>query len=101
MTAASALTLGANLTVTGAAGIIDSGTGAFDNLGTIIADPKATAATLTSGTFILNGTAWMNHGTIQAQNGGTILAEGTIGNFAAGTLTGGTWKVFASNSDSL
>src|SRR5262249_25970808 len=35
---------------------------------------------------------WSNHGTIAAQNGGTIQAQGTISNFAEGSLTGGTWK---------
>src|SRR4029077_12943071 len=39
-----------------------------------------------------------NNGTVAAQDGGTILAAGPVSNFAAGTLTGGTWKVFANST---
>src|SRR5206468_151371 len=37
-------------------------------------------------------------GTIQAQNGGTILTAGTNTNYAAGTLTGGVWKALANST---
>src|SRR5262249_6498193 len=92
------LTLGPNLTVTGASGSINSQSVAFDNQGKIIADPAALGLGLTAGTITLTGTGWTNHGTIAAQNGGTILAQGTISNFSAGTLTDGNWRVFANST---
>jgi hypothetical protein len=70
------LILGANLTVTGASGQITSNV-AFDNQGTITADPTAMGLGQTSGTFTLSGTNWTNDGTIQAQNGGSLSLDGT------------------------
>jgi hypothetical protein len=90
------LTLGPNLTVTGATGRISTSTLAFVNLGTVSADPAAVGQA--SGTITLDGTGWTNQGTIQAQNGGTALAQGVVTNFAAGTLTGGTWQVSANST---
>ena len=90
------LTLGANLTIDGTAGGINSGSQAFDNKGTITADPKVLGTA--AGTLTLNGTKWTNAGTIQVQHGDTIVAKGTISNFSANTLTGGTWKVLASST---
>src|SRR5205085_11568250 len=92
------LTLSPNLTITGATGTIDSQLVAFDNQGAIIADPTAQGLGLASGNIVLTGANWSNHGTIGAQNGGTLTAQGTISNFAAGILTGGTWKVFANST---
>jgi hypothetical protein len=97
-TSTTKVTLGANLTVTGASGTIDMGTAAFDNLGTILEDPNATVGTPVSKTMTLNGTGWVNHGTVGARNGGTLQAQGTTTNFAAGTLTGGTWEAFANST---
>ncbi len=90
------LTLGANLTINGTAGQINMSNEAFDNQGTITADP--TILGTAAGTFTLSGTNWTNDGTIQVQNGDTLFAAGTITNFAANTLTGGTWKVFANST---
>ncbi len=95
---ASAMTFGPNLTITGASGQINSTGVAFNNLGTITADPAALGLGLATGIITLTGTNWANTGTIQAQNGGTLNAQGTSTNFAVGTLTGGTWKVFANST---
>ena len=70
------MTFGANLTITGASGLINTGSVAFDNLATITADPTAMGLGLTSGTITLAGTKWTNHGTIGAQNGGTLSLDG-------------------------
>src|SRR5262249_25950858 len=92
------LTIGPNLTITGAAGRIDTGTVPFDNQGAIIADPTATGPNPFQTLVILNGTNWTNHGTIQAQNGGLVKAQGTVANFSGGTLTDGNWNVFANST---
>src|SRR5439155_26549695 len=71
------LTLGPNLTITGASGIIDSlGAVGIDNQGAIIADPAAQGLGLTSGTITVNGAGWTNHGAMGAQNGGTLTLNG-------------------------
>src|SRR5205807_3066856 len=78
------VTLGANLTVTGASGKVNTTSVPFDIQGTVVADPTAMGLGQVSGTIILNtdgATGWTNHGTIVAQNGGTIRAQGTVGNF--------------------
>jgi hypothetical protein len=85
------LTIGANILVHGKNGQISFGAQTFTNQGTISADTAA-------GTITLSGTNWSNSGTIQAMNGGTVQAQGTIANFSAGTLTGGTWQVFANST---
>src|SRR5262249_18659542 len=97
------------------------------NQGTVLADsiavgtpqPWSNAGTLSvraggqltaSGTWSNSGTIsapggivppqgpWSSSGPIQASNGGTVSAQGTMTNFSAGTLTGGTWKVFANST---
>jgi hypothetical protein len=90
------LTLGANLTINGTAGDINTGSQAFINKGTITADPKVRGTA--AGIISLNGTNWTNTGTIAVQNSDTIYAGGTISNLSANTLTGGTWKVFANST---
>jgi hypothetical protein len=90
------LTLGANLTIHGTAGQLSMANQAFDNKGTITADP--TVLGTAPGTITMSGTNWTNAGTIQAAGGDTIVAEGTISNFSANTLTGGTWKVFTNST---
>ena len=92
----STLTFGPNLTITGATGLINTTSVAFNNLGTIAADPAAVG--LVNGTITLSGTNWTNSGAINAKNGGTLHAQGTTTNFAAGTLTGGTWQVFGGST---
>jgi hypothetical protein len=82
------LTIGPNILVHGKNGSINLGNQAFVNQGTINADTAG-------GTITLNGTNWSNQGTIQASGGGTLNAQGTTTNFAAGTLTDGTWSVGA------
>ena len=68
------LTLGANLTIDGTTGQISMSAQAFDNKGTITADP--TILGTAAGTITLTGTNWTNDGTIQVQNGDTIVADG-------------------------
>ena len=70
-----ALTLGANLTIHGTAGQINMSSQAFDNKGTITADP--TILGTAAGTITLSGTNWTNDGTIQAQNGDNLTLNGT------------------------
>ncbi|HZY84698.1 MAG TPA: hypothetical protein VFE78_07695, partial [Gemmataceae bacterium] len=79
------LTLGANLTVTGASGKVEIGAATFDNLGKVIEDPSATGGSPFSTTMTLSGTNWTNHGTLGAQNGGTLSLAGTWSN--AGTVS--------------
>ena len=89
------LTIGPGVVVHGQSGYIGLNTtylggftdGTFTNQGTISAD-------MSGGTITLNGLNWSNVGTVQAQNGGTIVSAGTNANYSGGTLTGGTWKVF-------
>src|SRR5262249_34356824 len=50
------------------------------------------------GTISINGTNCQNTGTVQAQNGGTLNATASFTNFSSGTLTGGTWQVFANST---
>jgi hypothetical protein len=86
------VTFGSHLFIDGSAGKI-SFTGnlgsTFDNQGTIAVDPLFlhTAA----GTISLDGTNWTNHGTIEADNGGTLKVGVGLANLAGATLTGGTW----------
>ncbi len=89
----SLLTIGAGLTLRGYSGAID---GTFDNQGILDADRAG-------GTITLRGTGWSNHGTILAQNGGTVSALNLPTNYTPdgsgrGTLTGGTWQVFANSA---
>ncbi len=68
----------------GGSWLVDLGNGtAGVNVGLIKATNGATLA--------LQGN-WTNNGTVQAQNGGTLAANPPT-NYAAGTLTGGTWQV--------
>jgi hypothetical protein len=84
--AGSQLTIAQNITVRGQTGAIGSDGFSLDSKGTIAAD-------VASGTLTIQGT-WTNEGTIRAQNGGTVSAS-TPTNYSAGTLTGGTWQVYA------
>jgi uncharacterized repeat protein (TIGR03803 family) len=49
-------------------------------------------------TLFVNGSNWTNNGITQAQNGGTLNLQGTIANFATGTLSGGAWQVFGNST---
>ena len=69
------LTLGANLTINGTTGQISTSAQAFDNKGTITADP--TILGTAAGTITLSGTNWTNDGTIQAKNGDNLTLNGT------------------------
>jgi hypothetical protein len=89
-TAGSHLTIGPNVLVRGAAGTVgfsDAFPGSPDVTvqGTIQAD-------VAGGTITLDGINWTNAGTVRAQDGGTVRGTGTTTNFAAGTLTGGSWQ---------
>jgi hypothetical protein len=86
------VTLGAALTVHGKNGVLESQfpTSTFVNDGTIAADTLG-------GTIALTASNWTNNGIVQALNGGTLSAT-TPTNYASGTLTGGTWQVFAGST---
>jgi hypothetical protein len=87
------LTLGPNIRLGGNNGQISFANPlqGFVNQGTISADTQG-------GTITITATHWSNQGTIQAQNGGTLLARDNLTNFSTGTLTGGTWQVFADST---
>jgi hypothetical protein len=82
------LTLGANLTITGATGQVRAlAGGAFDNLGAITADPMALGLGLGSGEIILTAVDWTNHGALRAQNGGTVTLAGSWSNPSPGIIS--------------
>ncbi len=93
------LTIGPDILIHGQNGVVGPNSaqfggfvdGTFTNQGSIDAD-------VSGGVIKLNGVNWTNDGIIEAQNGGAVLAAGTNTNVAAGTLTGGTWKAFASST---
>jgi hypothetical protein len=87
--AGNTLTIGAGVTIDGSFGYIDTGTAALDNQGTIDADSTDSGQILT-----VNGTNWVNDGTIEGSNGGTIVMEGSWTNNADGQMdpNGGTVK---------
>ncbi|HRY71301.1 MAG TPA: hypothetical protein P5304_25105 [Phycisphaerae bacterium] len=90
--AGATLTIGSGVTVkTGTkGGSVGTGGRTVVNQGTISAE--TTGKTLT-----IQGN-WTNAGMIEASNGGIVSGEGTIGNYASNTLTGGTWRVFTSST---
>ena len=87
------LTIGPNILIHGQNGVVGPNIGqlggftdsTFTNLGAIDAD-------VSEGVLQVNGVNWTNNGVLEAQNGGTLLGAGSSANFAAGTLTGGTWE---------
>ncbi len=93
------LTIGPNVLVHGQGGVIGLNANQLGGFldGTFTIQGKV-SADVASGTIKLEGVNWSNSGVIQAQNGGTILTAGTNTNFAAGTLTGGTWAAFANSA---
>jgi hypothetical protein len=86
------LTIGSGLTIAGDTGTILYGdsTSNLTNAGTITDN-------VSGGTITIMGTGWHNSGTIVATNGGTVRAD-QPNNYSSGTLTGGTWQVFANSS---
>jgi hypothetical protein len=88
-----ALTIGPNILVhgkSGSIGPIGGGSQTLMNQGTINAD--------LGGTITVSAGTWTNNGTIGAQDSSTITAPSAPTNFAAGTLTGGTWRVLANGT---
>lgn len=64
-----------------------AGTGSFVNNGTI------------RGTLTINATGgFTNNGSVQAALGAQLTVTGLVTNYSAGTLTGGTWRVFAGSA---
>src|SRR5262249_23484570 len=61
---------------------------AFDNRGTITADPTALGLGQAAGTITLTGVGWTNHGKIGADNGGTLSLAGAWSNHSgtSGTI---------------
>jgi hypothetical protein len=63
--------------------------GTVVNRGTLDAD---------GGGLMVAPDTFTNNGTVLARNGGTLQVFPTPTNFASGTLTGGTWQVFANST---
>ncbi len=87
------LTLGSGITVRGHSGQIVNGfsEGILINQGLISADTAG-------GTLTVGGTgSFVNEGTLQAVNGGTLRVVQSD-NYAGGTLTGGTWRAGADST---
>src|SRR5262249_17460529 len=77
--AGNTLTIGPNVTVFGIdGGTIDTGSGKFVNQATI----KDTLADHNGGPLTINGTNWVNDGTIEALTGGSIILSGSWTNDA-------------------
>jgi hypothetical protein len=91
------LTIGPNITVAGGSsfGTVGSTAGSIVNNG-LISSPV-------SGITLTIDGAFTNNGTIQASNGGTltISSPNELTNLDPGTLTGGTWNVFAGSTLNL
>jgi hypothetical protein len=75
------LTIAAGITIHGAALTISSSAGSVVNNGTIAADVAGSS-------IILNPTAFTNAGTLQVSNGGRLSVSGLTGNLGAMSLSG-------------
>ena len=88
------VTLDSGVSVTGAggsgkivSGAVLGGTGSFISNGTI------------QGTLTINvAGGFTNSGVIRAADGAKVTVTGLVTNYAAGTLTGGSWQVFAGSA---
>jgi hypothetical protein len=89
------LTLGPGATVHGVGSIghgrFTGGTDTLVNQGLISAD-------VGSSNMLIASTNFTNAGTVEAKNGGTLTDQAAPTNFATGTLTGGTWRVFGNST---
>ncbi len=85
--AGNTLTIAPGITIDGNYGSVDTGTAAFDNQGTINAN-----STHNGGGLTVNGTNWVNDGTIEGTNGSNIILQGSWTNDATGQIDapGGT-----------
>lgn len=87
---AGAVVLGPNLRIRGGGGVIGTAVGTpaptLINQGTISADAPGTTLTIHA------TTSFTNSGTVEAA-GGALAVQGTVTNYASGTLTGGVWRV--------
>ena len=83
-----ALTIAQGITVEGDNGLVGgNGSGTLINDGTITADTSGGTVTVTSGQVTNNGTLQAVAGTLAVNP-----AVGTLTNYSAGTLSGGTWQ---------
>jgi hypothetical protein len=87
----SKFTVEPGITIQGSTGSISSNA-TIDFQGTVTADPTTVGSSFTNTTITINAFSWSNEGTVQALNTGRVSGQGTISNYSAGTLTGGTWK---------
>ncbi len=97
------LTIGPNVTIHGGgAEIGQNDGGGWTSASNVSLVVQGTIDADSSGKYIyVDGTNWINSGTLQAQSGGTLSLVSTPLNFASGTLTGGTWSVGASSTLNL
>jgi len=68
-------------------GMVNEGLILANGGGTLSVNPRATAGGLT------------NNGTLQVDAGSTMIITDSLNNYAAGTLTGGTYKVYGTDTD--
>src|SRR5205823_2351197 len=93
----STLTVGAGITLRGTRGLITSFS---DDLQPVkVVNQGTLSADVTGGSITLDSSiTWTNSGAVQALNGATFSAQGPVTNFSGGTLTGGTWQVYANST---
>jgi hypothetical protein len=89
------LTVSGGITIRGGGGSIGGsyavhGVNILINTGLISGDVQ-------NGSLSITPTAFTNNGTVEARNGGTLDVSNAT-NFSSGTLTGGTWQVFANST---
>ncbi len=103
------LTIAAGIAFKSSGSTLNVGANTLVNQGTLSGDASVGPG---GGSLTVNGTNWVNDGTVEAINGGSVslsgswtnsgtiaVANGTLTasasptNFSAGTLTGGTWKI--------
>src|SRR5262249_20928771 len=91
------LTIGPGVTVHGGSGGIGYNPN-YDVPSNVTVVNQGTIAADGTGTLAVNGTAVTNNGTFLASQGGTLSVPPGVTNFAGGTLTGGTWQVYAGST---
>jgi hypothetical protein len=70
-----------------------SGAVGFSNLGIVRADNPAAELKIAAA-----GGSFTNSGTVEATGGATLNVSGSVANYAAQTLTGGTWRVLSAST---
>jgi RHS repeat-associated protein len=90
------LTIAAGITIKSSGASLDVGSNSLVNQGTLSGD----AGVGPGGGFTVNGTNWVNDGTIQAINGGTVTLTGSWTNLGTIEVDGGTLNANGIGSNS-